>query len=519
MDSPVIAAIDIGTNSVHMVVARGAGPVFEVITREKSTVRLGEGGGDMKRLGQKAMDRGVDALVNMKRIAEVHRAPVFAVATSAVREAENGGDFVERVRREAGIEIRVISGVEEARLIHLGAVQALPLANKRCLIIDIGGGSTEVVVADHLDELFARSFKLGAVRLTDRFFPGGAGTPSAVSSCTKHVQSMVAPIKREVRELGHRVAVVSSGTAETLARMCASARGDRAPVSMNGFVFGRGELEDVTRSIIAASDPAERALLPGMDPGRADIILAGALILGGLADAFRITEFTFSEYALREGVLMDAARRMTPVVDHEFRHVAVESAIKLCRRCDEDPDHALTVSRLACRIFDQLVVPFALDPHDRLFLEVSSLLANVGLAVSHSKHHVHSYYIIRNAELLGLSDREIDLVAQIARYHRKSEPKEQHADFARLSPEDKARVRVLAGILRVAIGLDRTHDGRVEDALVRVVSTADDRSVVIGAVANRAVDLELDLYAANERATLLARSLGVPVTVTAADPD
>lgn len=509
---PVIAAIDIGTNSVHMVVARGTGPAFEVVTREKSPVRLGEGGGDMKRLGDAAMDRGVRTLAHMKKVADAHKAEVFAVATSAVREAENGRDFVSRVAREAGIDIRVISGVEEARLIHLGATQALPLEGKRSLLIDIGGGSTEVVIADHLDELFARSFKLGAVRLTNRFFADGTKIAPAAMSCTKYVESMVAPVKREVRALGHDVAVVSSGTAETLARMCGFARDGRIPLSMNGFTFSREELVAVTGAIIGAQDVAARTQLAGMDPGRADIILAGALILDGLAEAFRIDSFAFSEYALREGVLMDAARRLAPDSDGDIRHVAIESALKLCRRCDDDPDHATTVARLSCRIFDQLATDIELDPVDRLYLETAAILANVGLAVSHAKHHIHSYYVIRNADLLGLSDREIGLVAQIARYHRKSEPKDQHEDFAGLDPDDKSRVRLLAGILRVAIGLDRTHDGRVSDVIV--TTTTDE--VTVQVLAQSGAELDLNLYAADERAGLLARALGRDVTVTRA---
>lgn len=507
---PVIAAIDIGTNSVHMVVARGTGPVFEVVTREKSPVRLGEGGGDMKRLSDAAMDRGVRTLTHMKKVADAHRAEVYAVATSAVREAENGREFVARVAREAGIDIRVISGVEEARLIHLGAAQALPLEGKRSLLIDIGGGSTEVVIADHLDELFARSFKLGAVRLTNRFFADAAKVAPAANSCTKYVESMVAPVKREVRALGHDVAVVSSGTAETLARMCGFAREGRVPLSMNGFTFSRDELAEVTAAIIDAPDVAARAQLAGMDPGRADIILAGALILGGLADAFRIDLFTFSEYALREGALMDAARRLSPDSDADTRHVAIESALKLCRRCDDDPAHASTVARLACRIFDQLATDINPDPNDRLYLETAALLANVGLAVSHAKHHIHSFYVIRNAELLGLSDHEIDLVAQIARYHRKSEPKDQHEDFARLDADDKSRVRLLAGILRVAIGLDRTHDGRVSDVTI----DATECDVTLRVAAPQDAELDLNLYAANERAGLLSRALGRDVSVT-----
>ncbi|MFY8237978.1 MAG: Ppx/GppA phosphatase family protein, partial [Ilumatobacteraceae bacterium] len=218
--SRTIAAIDIGTNSIHMVIAKMGPTGFEVITREKNATRLGEGGGDMKKLSDQAMERGITALRHMRQIADVHRASIFAVATSAVREAKNSDIFVDRASSEAGIDIQIISGVEEARLIHLGVLQALPLTDKRSILIDIGGGSTEIVVFDHLEELFARSFKIGAVRLTNRFFPPGSLHPSAVTSCSQFVESSLAPATREIKKLGHKIAVVSSGTAETLAQMC-----------------------------------------------------------------------------------------------------------------------------------------------------------------------------------------------------------------------------------------------------------------------------------------------------------
>lgn len=506
---PAIAAIDIGTNSIHMIVVKGVPPAFEVITREKTSVRLGEGGGDMKRLSTDAMERGIRTLSHMRKVADAHDALVCAVATSAVREATNGDQFVERVAREAGIEIRVISGVEEARLIHLGAIQALPLHDKRSLLIDIGGGSTEVVIADHAHELFARSFKLGAVRLTNRFFSESSRRSSGVDSCADFVGSMVAPAKKEVRRLGHDVAVVSSGTAETIARMTAALRRTADPVSLNGYTFDRAELSRVITALVDAPDTAARASLPGMDPGRADIILAGALILGTLADAFRVETFTFSEYALREGVLLDAARRFSPEIETMTRNVAIESATKLCRRCDEDPAHALTVARLACRLFDQIRGNENPDSRDRLFLELAALTANVGLSVSHARHHLHSYYMVRNADLLGLSDHEIEMVAQVARYHRKSPPKQSHEAFAALSGDDQQRVRLLASILRVAIGLDRSHDGRVLDVDVDTVNGR----VVVAARGEPGADLELNVYAANERSPLLSEVLGREVAI------
>jgi len=505
----VIAAIDIGTNSIHMVVAKVSTSGFEVIAREKDNTRLGEGGGDMKMLSPEAIERGIEALRNMRRIADAHRASVFAVATSAVREAKNSAEFVGRAANEAGIDIEVISGVEEARLIHLGVLQALPLSGKRSMLIDIGGGSTEVVIFDHTEELFVRSFKIGAVRLSNRFFPHGSTHPASVSSCSQFVASTIEPTKREVVKLGHDVAVVSSGTGETLARMCWMLTHDESPRSINGITFSFEELRTVT-SKIASCTLEQRAELDGLDADRVDIILAGALILESLAKSFNIKTFTYCDYALREGVLLDAAQRLNPEVDNDLHNVAIQSARKLAERCDEDPSHSLNVSRLSCTLFDELSHLYELDPHHRLYLEAAAVLANVGLVVSHARHHLHTYYIVRNAELVGFTDHEIELIAQIARYHRKSEPKPQHAPFAALSEDDQNVVRMLSGMLRIAIGLDRTHDGRTSSISIKQKSKA----LHITMSSNTNADLELNLYATQQRVDLLADVFHCAVTAS-----
>ncbi len=504
-----IAAIDIGTNSIHMVIARSTEGGFEVITREKNSARLGEGGGDMKLMSAQAMDRGIEALRHMRRVADVHRATIFAVATSAVREASNADEFVDRALTEAGIEIRVISGMEEARLIHLGIIQALPLSNKRSLMIDIGGGSTEVVIADHAEELFARSFKLGAVRLTNRFFQSDSLHPASIPSCRRFIESTIAPNQREIRQLGHDIAVVTSGTAETLANMCWGLHHSEAPRSINGLTFTADDLHTVTELIASAESSDERSKLPAMDSQRVDIILAGALILDTIATSLGIKTFTYCDYALREGVLLDASRRLQPHLDADLHNVAIESAKKLSIRCDDDPAHSATVARLACSIFDDLVKLFEIDEHNRIYLEAAALLANVGITVSHSRHHHHSYYIIRNAELLGFTDHEIEIIAQIARYHRKSEPKAQHQQFAALDNKDQYCVRLLSGILRIAIGLDRTHDGRTIGVSVQNLRG----TLVITAQGDSVNDLDLNLYATRERSSLLASVFSCPVVV------
>jgi exopolyphosphatase / guanosine-5'-triphosphate,3'-diphosphate pyrophosphatase len=507
-----LAALDIGTNSFHLVVARLIDNGFEVVTREKETVRLGHGGGDMKELSADAIDRGISALRRMQRIAASHGAQVRAVATSAVREAENAGVFLARARREAKIDIEVISGLEEARLIYLGVLQTVPAFDQRAILVDIGGGSTEVLVGEHSETLAARSFKLGSVRLTDRFFPGGATSAESVRDCRSYVRSILATFEREVEEFGFDVAIASSGTAETICRMIHAMRDDTALHTFNRFEFVVDELQSVIDALLKKKSSDDRKSVAGLDPARADIIVAGTLVLEGVADIFGIKRFVFSEAALREGVLLDTIARLQGGALHHLRDVSRRSIRALAERCDDDLNHSAHVAALALQLFDATDSVHGLQADAREYLEAGALLANVGLVISHSKHHLHSYYVIRNSELTGLTDAEIEIIAQIARYHRKSAPKAGHAEFGRLSPEDQRLVKTLAGILRVAIGLDRSHDGRVRSVMAQIRR---DR-LVVEAESKRGKEISLELYTANERSDLLEEVLGQRVEIVAA---
>ncbi len=508
-----LAAIDVGTNSLHLVVARVVDDRhFEVISSDKEMVRLGSGSGDMKRLDDAAMDRGVEALRRFRQLADGHGAAIRAVATSAVREAENHDVFLQRARAEAGVEVEVISGVEEARLIHLGVLQALPVFDRRILVCDIGGGSTEVMVGQHGELVAARSFKIGAVRLTNRFFPGDRLQPGAVAAARTFARSAFAPFVHEVHALGHEFAIGSSGTVEAIARLVHAERGGGELRTYNRFRFDADALRSVVKQLAAARTVAERASLPGMEQKRADIILAGALILEAVTEAFGIDAWTVSAYALREGVLLDTVQRTRGGTLHHLREVSRNSVLRLAKACDDEPEHSAQVARLALRLFDETSLLHGLDEGCREYLEAGALLANVGLFISHSKHHLHSYYVIRNSDrLVGFTDTEIEMIALIARYHRKSAPKATHAEFAALGPEDQAVVRTLAGLLRVAIALDRSHEARVAD--VRAVRRGEE--LVIEVVPADGADVALELYAAGERRGLLEETLGYEVRLTA----
>ncbi|TMK50038.1 MAG: Ppx/GppA family phosphatase [Actinobacteria bacterium] len=344
----LLAAVDIGTNSVHLVVARVRGlRGLEVLEREKEMVRLGSGAGDMKHLDEDAVDRGIAALARFREVADVHGAAVTAVATSAVREAENRSVFLRRAREEAGMDVEIISGVEEARLIHLGVLQAVPVFDERLLLCDIGGGSTELLVGYRGKTLTARSMKLGSIRLTQRFFDASKLQSSAVDSCRREVRGMLSSFSRVARHHGYEVAVGSSGTIGAVCSMAVSRREEAPPRTWNNFRLSRQDLAAVVKSLVRAPTVAARAKLPGLDAGRADIILAGALILEQVFEEFGLEEMTFSDYALREGVLLDAWQRRHGGSLHHLSNIRRSSVVQLAELMDEDREHSQHVATLA----------------------------------------------------------------------------------------------------------------------------------------------------------------------------
>lgn len=514
MTSDVLAAVDIGTNSVHLVVARVEGDRFEVLEREREMVRLGTSAGDMKWLSADAMTRGVETLDRFRRVAAVHGARLRAVATSAVREAENRADFIARARAQAGVEVEVVSEFEEARLIHLGVLQAVPSFDQQMLVCDIGGGSTELVVGHQGDVLTARSLRLGAIRLTRRYFAKNDLAEGSVDACRRDIRTTLAPAVREIRRLGYQIAVGSSGTIGAVCRMIVARSRDSAPRTLNNLTVTRDEIDETVRRLAKASTVKSRAKTPGLDPRRADIILAGALILEQVVAELAVEKLTFSDYALREGALLDTWRRVHGRSLHHLSDLRRRSVVHLVELMDEDPAHSAHVARLALALFDATTDRHGLGDGERELLEAAALLCNVGLFVSHAGHHKHSYYVVRNSEhLTGFTDREIELIAQVARYHRKSVPRKKHPEFAALDTRDQHRVRTLAGILRVAVGLDRNHAGQV--TAVRCRDDGAD-TLVIEASATDDNDIQLDVYAATERKALLEHVFDTNIEIVAA---
>jgi exopolyphosphatase / guanosine-5'-triphosphate,3'-diphosphate pyrophosphatase len=506
----LITAIDVGTNSFHAIVASvNANGVFTIHSRDKENVRLGESTSDMKYLSEEAMLRGIVAMKRFAGMAESVNAPIRAIGTSAMREAINRDEFVRRVQEETGITIEVVSGNEEARLIYLGVLQALPILNNKTLVIDVGGGSTETIVGLRGEMLYGHSAKLGAIRLTRRFFSEERITPKAMKECRDFIRGEWALVFRSIHVCGFERVVLSSGTAQTLASVALALKDRYNPTeSLNGTVISQEDALAAIEAILREKTAKKRLDIPGMDPKRADIIVGGAIILEQAITRLGIREFTISDYALREGVLLDYYQKKFDIERyHHLSQLRYKSVKNLCDTCQVDGSHAEHVRLLAVQIFDALKAKglHTLGDQERELLEAAALLHDVGYHISSDQHHKHSYYIIRNTPLLGFTNDEEELIANIARYHRKSHPKPKHENYQRVPPEKRLLVNLLAGILRIAEGLDRRRQRLISE----VSTTVSANTLVLHLRCRQSEDApDIEVWSAERRTPLLAEFLG-----------
>lgn len=471
----VLAAIDIGTNSFHLIVVRVlSNGSFEIIDREKEVIRLGEGSTtDIKHITPAAIDRAIATLKNFKGIADSYNAEIRAVATSAVRESMNKQEFTDRVQRETGIVVEVVSGIEEARLIYLGIIKAVPCYDDKVLCVDIGGGSTEFIVGEKGKILSSISFKIGAVRLTNRFFPDAKITKQGIEDCRNWAAGVINTAVRKLGTYNYKYCIGSSGTIQSIALMAQTRRKGEVPEDklLNNFRFTADELKAVEKEILSAKTVSDRKKIAGLESKRADIIPAGIIILSQIFKDFNLDDMVVSEYAMREGIVIDTIQKAeTLEAEPSLTDIRMESVRNLANNSKYDQEHCEHVTKLALQIYDQLNDLHQLESDCREYLEAASLLHDIGYHIAHSRHHRHSMYMIRNSELLGFNENEIHIIANVARYHRKSHPKNRHEDFAALPDKSKEIVRKLSAILRIADSLDRTHQRKINRIDVKVLN-------------------------------------------------
>lgn len=500
-----VAALDVGSNSVHMVIAdvhRGGRLV--VVDRVKEMVRLGRRAFVTGKLGAEAMDLAVETVKTYQRLARARRvAKLRAVATSAVREARNGRAFVARVRRETGVPVEVISGAEEARLIFRATRHALALDGDPYLLVDIGGGSVELGLVTGGKVRLLKSLPLGVARLTDRFLPRDPPRPADMRRLERHLDRVLGSTLARVRAAGVTRAVGTSGTINTLVVMARSAHA-ADPDRIHGAIVRASEIAQLRRTIVRVG-PEQRVELRGMDGRRVDLMPAAAILVDFLLAHGGIAELQSCAWALREGVLLDlvhprAARSDPPAT---IRRRSVEA---LAARWAGENRHGRHVARLARILFDTFGPELDLDDSLRELLEYGALVHDIGHAMDRDRHHRHGAYLVRNAELLGFAQDEVELLAELVRTHRKQPPKPGSPELRGLPASRRRVLRGLSAILRLADALDRTHVGVVNT--LRVSRDAGRWVVEIDA---RGKDAELERWAAERRAELLSRLLGRPL--------
>lgn len=498
-----LAAIDIGTNSVHMIVVRVRPDFsFEIIDREKEMVRLGAGGLDGKKLTPEAMSAALQALKKFARLAASHEVDeILAVATSATREAENGGAFLKAIARRTGIRARIITGTEEARLIHLAAVYGVDTP-KPAVVIDIGGGSVEITRGTGSQVDVARSFKIGVIRLTERFVDSDPISSRDERKMTKFIREEVDRYIESIVELGFDRVIGTSGTILSLGTVATAMDNGTAPSEVRNLRVPAKSIRRLRKTAVEM-DLEERMHLPALDPRRADLMVAGAVLLDTLLKRLGAEEITLCDLALREGVLLDyihGHRKHIARVD-SYPDVRRRSVIELAERCAWEAEHSRQVAAIALTLFDYTKRIHGLGDREREWLEYAAFLHDIGNHISYGKHHRHSYYLVKNGDLRGFEPEEIDIIALVTRYHRRATPKAEHIGMTELSKHQRRVVSVLSAFLRLAETLDRSRHGVVRG--IKVSERLGELRIDLKAVG----DAELEMWAAHRQAAALEEVL------------
>lgn len=505
-----IAAIDIGSNSIRQIVA----DVFpdgeiRIIDEMKAAPRLGAGLSETGELDESHMEEAVVALKRMATLARQQGCKrIEVVATSAVRDASNGPTFLTRVRRETGLRPRVLVGEEEARLAFRSALAHFELGAGRSVVMDIGGGSLELALA--AEGLVERliTFPFGAIRLTEQFLEGRP-TEKGVKKLRKHVRAQIKKVL-PVRDWRGAEVIGSGGTFTNLAGMFLARQGIKVR-SVHGTRIPRQDVEHILESLTSMT-VQERLHVPGLNAGRADIIVAGLAVAAEVLARIEPRDLTASGFGIREGLLLESAK-VAPVIA-DPGEARARSILAFAERCHFEAPHSRQVQSLALQLFDALGPRLGCDPSERQTLSDAALLHDVGYHINYEQHHKHSFHLIQHADLLGIGPSEQIVIAHVARYHRGGTPKRKHEGWWQLDRESRERVRRLAALLRVADGFDRGHASAVERVKVRWL----ERAVRLSPVPRRANDpMRLELWGAARKAGLLEELAGVPVEVVAPD--
>jgi exopolyphosphatase/guanosine-5'-triphosphate,3'-diphosphate pyrophosphatase len=506
-----VAAIDIGSNSIRQIVADVSSEgAIQVVDEMKAAPRLAAGLHATGALADTSVRAAVEAVDRMATLArQLGARRIDAVATSAVRDASNAAEFVAAVAKSSGLEVRVLDGEEEARLSFRSAVAHFDMGTGRTVVTDIGGGSLELALsAEGVIEHLA-SLPFGAIRLTEDFLGEGA-SPGRVRRLRRAVRD---GLREQVSRRDWRGAqlIGSGGTFTNLAGIHLARQNLLTARSVHGARIPRSDLEHIL-DMLAGMSADERREVPGLNPERADIIVAGLAVAAEVLRRIKGREVVVSRYGIREGLLLEAARVVPTVADSG--EARARSVAEFAQRCHAEQPHSSHVQKLALALFDAIGSRLELTAEDRLALADAALVHDCGYHISFDRHHKHSYHLVLHADLLGLSPSEQVVIANVARYHRGSPPRKKHRNFGSLDKPLRRRIRALSAILRVADGFDRGHVGAVSDLKVRWLHRAL-RITPVPAAARTPIRLEM--WGASRKSELLARVAGVPVEIVAPD--
>jgi len=503
-----LAAIDIGTNSIRSIVVEAlSSGKFRVLDDEKVTVRLGEGLYETGNLSSRACARALEALIRQKKIIDGYGVrAVEAVATSAVRKAANGKAFIAAVREQVGLAVAVISGDEEAELAALSAFNNFDMEGGRYLLVDIGGGSLEVVTAvgRHVEEIF--SLELGAVYLTETFLKSEAPTAQAHNRLRRHIRKTLKETFADGSPMVNAV-IGSGGTVTSMATMLLAGRKEGYG-STHGYEILRSDSVHLL-AMLQRKSLKELCAVPGLNPDRADIIVAGVTVIDELLEFCQTNILRVNERGIREGLILRGLKKHGMLPAESSSRSWRSSVISFAESCHFDSLHSHQVARLSREICSSLARAYNLGEKECRLLEAAALLHDVGYFINYSSHHKHSYHLIRHADLFGFTPRERELIANIARYHRKALPKKKHEAYMRLSPADRLLVSRLGGILRLADGLDRSRTG-----MVAIAEPIFSPSRLVLRLQGRG-DLSVEIYGATAKSDLFCAAFDLKLVIEA----
>lgn len=457
-----IAAIDVGSNAMRLIVGRlSYDGKLETLENLRLPVRLGQDAFSLKQIREETAQLALDAFIRFRKVVDDYAVDkIRAVATSAMREVINGDILCDRIARATGIEIEVISGEEEARLIHLAVTNAVNLKNKQAMLIDIGGGSVEVTLSQGENILSTESYNMGTVRLLEllRDKPAKLAFDELV---LEYAQSAKRRIEREIKQKKIDICIGTGGNIEemgVLRKKLFKRESDTA------ITFE--ELEKLSKTLRQMS-VEERMRKFKLKPDRADVILPATIVLAMIVKEARVDEVKIPKVGLKDGVLIDLAQNLNELPRPSRFEQVWMSAILLGEKYQYDGEHSKLVAYLAGSLFDQTYSLHNLENDNRLLLIVAALLHDIGHFISTVDHDKHAYYILQTNPLIGLTNREQIIVANLARYHRKSMPTVQDENFRALSSKDRSLVINLSVLLRLADAMDVSHTHRVRNVFMK----------------------------------------------------